>query len=253
MLSAVAGLLAATPVRAEWLEATTPHFVLYGNLSADDLRSRALKLEQFDAVLRKLLSVGDSPRVEVYYLESQQQVAELFHGNPGIAGFYTANSQRAFAVVPRATPDYERDHGFTPLLVLQHKYTHHMMLSNVSATMPGWAQEALAETFATARADSDGSVSVGLADKARVDDLRQLDRFTVLRALDSDDHPPKTDEDMAGRYAASWAIIHYLWFSGERPGQYAKFIRELNAGANNTPAAQKAFGDLGKFASDVSA
>jgi tetratricopeptide (TPR) repeat protein len=251
--TAVASLLAASPVHAEWLEATTPHFVLYGNLSADDLRARALKLEQFDAVLRKLLSVGDSPRVEVYYLQSQQQVADLFHGSPNVAGFYSADAQRAYAVVPRATPEYAREHGFTPLLVLQHEYTHHMMLSNVSVTMPGWAQEGLAETFATAQAEDDGSVSVGLADKARVEMLRELDRFTVLRALDSDDHPPKTDEDMEGRYAASWAIIHYLWFSGQRPGQYAAFIKELNAGSSNMTAAEKAFGDLGKFASDVSA
>lgn len=253
LAGAVAGLVAASPVRAEWLEVTTPHFYLSGDLSAEVLRTRALELEQFDAVLRKLLNVGDSPRVEVYYLESQQQVADLFHGNPNIAGFYSADAQRAYAVVPRATSDYEKSHGFSPLLVLQHEYTHHMMLSNVSVIMPGWAQEGLAEAFATADAEPDGSVTVGLADKARVDILRTLDRYMVLRALDSDDHPPKTDEDMAGRYAASWAMIHYLWFSGQRPGQYATYIRELNAGSTNMVAAEKAFGDVGKFASDVAA
>ena len=204
------------------MEATTPHFVLYGNLSAEDLRARALKrLEQFDAVLRKLLNVGDSPRVEVYYLEAEgsggpvsrqsERCRFLQRGCPArLCGRAPRN--------PRLCQSARRIHA-TPGPAARIHAPHDAQQRERHDARVGTGR--VGGNVRDRTRPSRWHITVGLADTARVDILRELDRFTVLRALNSDDHPPKTDEDMAGRYAASWAMIHYLWFSGERAGQYA--------------------------------
>jgi predicted Zn-dependent protease len=70
-----------------------------------------------------------------------------------------------------------------------------------------------------------------------------MNRWSVRRLLASDLDPPKGDEAIEA-YSRGWALIHYLWMSGERPGQYTRFIEELNRGTDPLAAGEKAFGDL---------
>jgi tetratricopeptide (TPR) repeat protein len=109
--------------------------------------------------------------------------------------------------------------------------------------MPGWAQEGLAEMFATAKLQNDGSVIIGDKNDSRGSAMFGMNRWSVRRLLASDLDPPKGDEGIEA-YSRGWALIHYLWMSGERPGQYTRFIAELNKGTPPIAAGEAAFGDL---------
>lgn len=236
--------LAALPdaAQAEWLEATSPHFTVIGDMSEADLRMRTQRLEQYDAMLRKVLGVTDAPPVTIFVVGDIGDVqAAMGRSSGSVAGFYSASAQRAFAVVPERVSNVPN--GFNPRVVLHHEYAHHMLLSNVSVFMPGWAQEGLAEMFSTAKMDSDGSVTVGAPDIARSRELFGTHRWSVRRLLQSDFSPPKGDE-VIEKYSRGWVMAHYLWLSGQRSGQYAAFIAELNKSFEPEESGQKVFGDL---------
>lgn len=245
-ITAASGLLwLAAPAHAEWLEARSPHFTVYGDMSESDLRTRTQRLEQFDALLRRIFGVKDSQPVPVFEVAGLDAVqAAIGDKNRQIGGFYSVTPQRVFAVVPERMDNVVE--GFTPQTVIQHEYTHHMLLSNAGVFMPGWAQEGLAEFFSTAQLKADGSVVVGAKPDARGDDIQGMTRWSVRRLLESDLNPPRGDEAIE-KYSRGWTMIHYLWLSGQRPGQYTKFIEELNKGTDPVAAGEKVFGDLDKL------
>lgn len=233
----------AVPAQAEWLEARSAHFVVIGDISEADLRRRTLELERYDAALRYLLGVKDAPPVTVFLLPGLGAVREAAGGRMrNIAGFYSANAQGANAVVPERLDFYVED--FNPRVILFHEYAHHMLLSNTDVFMPGWAQEGLAEMFATAKLEADGSVVIGDKNDARGLAMFGAHRWSVERMLESDFNPPKQQDEAIEKYSRGWALVHYLWMSGERPGQYVDFIAELNRTVDPVASGEKAFGDL---------
>ena len=243
---AAAGLLlaVAAPAQAEWLEAKSPHFTVIADTSERDLRDRTLQLERYDAMLRYLLGVKESPPVTVFIVAGLDAVQQARGGGSrNIAGFYAATAQGANAVVPQRFARSVED--FTPRIVLFHEYAHHMLLSNTEVFMPGWAQEGLAEMFATAKLESDGSVVIGDKNDSRADAMFGLHRWNVRRLLASDLDPPRNGDEAIEKYSRGWALAHYLWMSGERPGQYVDFIAELNRSIDPVAAGEKVFGDLG--------
>jgi hypothetical protein len=241
--------LAAQPVAAEWLEAKSAHFTVYGNMTESELRRRTERLERFDSLLRHIFAVKQTAPVTVYVLDGLTAVQDAMGDRMGrIAGFYNASAQRAFAVVPAAFQFQVED--FTPELVMQHEYTHHILLANTGVFMPGWAQEGLAEMFATAKLKDNGSVVIGDKNDSRGDAMFGMNRWTVRRLLESDLNPPRGDEAIE-KYARGWATVHYLWMSGERPGQYTRFIEAINKGTDPVTAGQQVFGDLDKFTAEL--
>lgn len=239
-------LLWAMPAQADWLEAKSAHFTVIGNMSESELRRRTQQLEQYDGMLRYLLGVKTTIPVTVFAVGSISDVqAAMGKNSSGVAGFYDASAQRAFAVVPEKLEFYVED--FNPRVVLFHEYAHHMLLSNTSVFMPGWAQEGLAEMFATAKVADDGSVTIGDKNDSRGDAMFAQHRWSVERMLESDLNPPKNRDEEIEKYSRGWALVHYLWMSGKRPGEYVKFIDELNKTVDPVASGKKAFGDLGKL------
>ncbi|MEO6388881.1 MAG: DUF1570 domain-containing protein [Croceibacterium sp.] len=235
----------AVPAHADWLEASSPHFTVVGDMSEAELRSRTLQLERYDAMLRHVLAPKQTIPVIVYEMAGLDGVRAAMGGNMrNVAGFYNASAQRAFAVVPEKLSFTVED--FTPQVVLFHEYAHHMLLSNTDVFMPGWAQEGLAEMFATAKLGADGSVTIGEKNDSRGAEMFGAHRWSVQRMLESDFSPPSRDEAIE-KYSRGWAMVHYLWMSGERPNQYVEFINELNRTVDPVASGQKAFGDLGRL------
>ena len=238
----------AAPAQAEWLEAKSPHFTVVGDMSERELRDRTLQLERYDATLRYLLDVKETIPVTVYVLAGMGAVQQAGGGSRSVAGFYNATAQGANAVVPERLQFQVED--FTPRIILFHEYAHHMLLSNTEVFMPGWAQEGLAEMFATARLNADGSVTIGDKNDFRGAAMFGAHRWGVERLLQSDFTPPSEDEAIE-KYARGWAMVHYLWMSGARPGQYVQFISELNRTVDPVASGQKAFGDLDKLTREL--
>jgi tetratricopeptide (TPR) repeat protein len=240
--------LLAGSAHAEWLEATTKHFVVVGNTSEGDLRKRALRLEQFDAAMRFLVGGEEGVRVHLYLLDTMSDVQRLA-GNSSIGGFYSASAQEAHAFMPMKITYMVQ--GFSAEGILFHEYTHHMLLGSTTSYVPGWATEGLAELFETARLGDDGSVTIGAASQ-REYEIKALHRWTVEEMLRKDSTKISSAESIE-RYSRGWALCHYLWMSGKRPGQYVEFIRLLNQSGDQVQAGRKAFGDLGKLNSELDA
>jgi tetratricopeptide (TPR) repeat protein len=234
------------PAHAEWREAKSENFTVVGDMPETELRQWSERLEQYHGMLEYLLDAKRTVPVTVYVLDGLGAVQRA-GGSRSIAGFYSATAQSANAVVPER---FNFDRGiedFNPRIILLHEYAHHMLLTNVEMFMPGWAQEGLAEMFATAKFEDDGSVVIGDKNDSRGGALFGMSRWSVRRMLDSDFNPPKNPEENIEKYARGWALAHYLWMSGERPNQYGEFIAELNRTVDPVASGEKAFGDLGRL------
>jgi tetratricopeptide (TPR) repeat protein len=242
-------LVISAPAQADWLEARSKHFIVYGDMSEADLRNRTERLERFDALLRTLFSVEDSARVSVFILPTIGDVQDLAH-NRDIGGFYNASAQLAYGFVPaRLNFDVQ---GLSAEAISMHEYTHHILLSGVDRFVPGWATEGLAEFFMTAKLNDDGSITVGAPNPSRTRAMFAQSHWTVEDLLTSDDRKISRDEEIE-KYSRGWAMIHYLWMSGKRPGQYVKFIKLLNENGDALAAGKEAFGDLDKLDQEINA
>lgn len=236
---------AVAPAHAEWLEAKSENFNVIGDMPESELRRWSERLEQYHGMLEYLLDAKRTVPVTVYVLDGLGAVQRA-GGSRSIAGFYSATAQGANAVVPERF-NYDRGiEDYNPRIILLHEYAHHMLLTNVEMFMPGWAQEGLAEMFATAKFEDDGSVVIGDKNDSRAGALFGMSRWSVRRMLESDFKPPSRDEAIE-KYSRGWALAHYLWMSGERPNQYGEFIAELNRTIDPVASGEKVFGDLGRL------
>ena len=235
-----------TPAQAEWREAKSENFTVIGDMPEAELRKWSERLEQYHGMLQYTLDAKRTVPVTLYVLDGLGAVQRA-GGSRNIAGFYSATAQSANAVVPERFNYDRRIEDFNPRVILLHEYAHHMLLTNVEMFMPGWAQEGLAEMFATARIEDDGSVVIGDDNDSRRDALTSLSRWSVRRMLESDFNPPDDDYENIEKYTRGWALVHYLWLSGERPGQYGEFIAELNRTVDPVAAGEKVFGDLNRL------
>jgi hypothetical protein len=242
-------MLHAVPAHAEWLEARSPHFIVYADMSDKDLRERIGRLEEFDGALRGLFKPQSEDRATIYVLGSTSEIQRLA-GNSRVAGFYSSSTQGSQGFVPERL-SFEMP-GMSAESVLFHEYTHHMLLTNLEENFPGWVHEGMAELFMTARFTPGGDVIIGAPNESRGWAMNGLSRWTVRRLIESDEKPPKGDE-IIERYSRGWAVIHYLLISGKRDGQFFKYINALNAGTPAIKAAKAAFGDLDKLDSEVNA
>ena len=174
LLGAAALVLACNgTAQAEWLKASSRHFIIYSDTSPDKLRLFATKLERFDKAMRVARSmsdpeVGDGNRLTVFVVRDVKAVQALKRGNAdNIYGFYQPRASGSVAVVPKST-----DTGsFDADTVFFHEYAHHLMLADLKAPMPAWLVEGFAEFMSTAKVNDDGSVALGIPANHRANNL----------------------------------------------------------------------------------
>ena len=83
---------------AEWVEASSDHFLVYGDLSEQDAREYAERLERVDRLLRTITKAPDTAaeranRVTVYVVPDMATVQRLYGGDGSVGGFYRADAQ----------------------------------------------------------------------------------------------------------------------------------------------------------------
>lgn len=251
-----AGVLwAATvaPAQAEWLKATSQHFVVYADASEAALKKQAADLEVFDAALRRFQHVPDSDdarhnKVTVFVLPTIAAVQKL--GRMGdIGGFYYPRVSGSVAFTPREG-DGNRDGAQFPRIVLFHEYAHHFLLGSFPVAIPAWFSEGYAE-FASTAAITGDTVTLGGAANHRAYGLlsgRQLSAAQLFA-------PPArmTGEQMDGLYGRGWLLTHLVLFDATRRQQFVAYLNLLNKGTPSLDAAKASFGDLGKLDRDLDA
>lgn len=247
-------LLWPVPALAEWHEATSRHFVIFSEGRPESLREFAIKVERFDALLRERLGVPDAeenpPRLTIFMLRDQRQVARIAKQGRYVAGIYMPRTSGSYALVHRDPANSKFDLGADE--VLFHEYAHHFMLRYFPVAYPAWYVEGFAEFMATTDFTPDGRAKIGMPPYYRAYGLAFVSPIAVRRMLTA--QPDDFDEvGQDAFYGHSWVLTHYLNFEPARTGQLPSYLKALNAGEANLQAAGKAFGDLDRLDKDLRA
>ena len=253
-----AALALAAPAAAGWVKAESKHFVIYGDMPIEEMKSYAERLEKFDAAARFIRSmkdpaVGDGNRVQVLVVPSLLDVnRSLGSAEAGVAGYYRGDVSGPVIVTPRKTRRLsDSTIKQNPENVFFHEYTHHLMLQNTNKPMPAWLTEGFAEFLSEPRFGEDGSIGLGTPVTDRAEQLYKGQWAPLEQLLEGDAFRLGSSGFWYQNYAQGWLLNHYLAFEPSRKGQIDKYVAGISAGKNALAAARDAFGDLGKLESEL--
>jgi tetratricopeptide (TPR) repeat protein len=231
---------------AEWSKLQTPHFLFVGDASEGQIRRTAQRLEQFRDVLGRALPANATsspvPTVVIVFgsARSFAPYRPRFEGRAiEAAGFFQSGEDANFIVVNGST-------GEQALTTILHEYAH-AVVSNRMGSLPAWLNEGLAEFYETFESRNGGrSALIGLAPAHHVQLLRGT---TLIPLRDLFAITTSSSDYNEGRrrgvfYAQSWALWHYLYFSGEpRASQLNRYVLEAPTAPSQEAAVRAAFGD----------
>jgi tetratricopeptide (TPR) repeat protein len=241
-------LMATPPLRAEWHEASSDHFVIYSSQNPKTVRAYAEQLERYHNAMtlgfkQKITKPSPSNRVTIYVVRNEDQVRKLEgSGNRFVAGFYSSRAGGSVAFVPKVETN-SQDLSFSEIILL-HEYAHHFMYTVFAGAYPLWFSEGFAEFYASAKFDKDGSVGLGLPAKHRAGELFALTPIPIEKLLDTQAYLSDRGKSFDSFYGRSWLLFHYLSFETKREGQSATYLNKLGEGVSEIEAAKAAFGDL---------
>jgi tetratricopeptide (TPR) repeat protein len=235
---------------SDWIEVKTDHFIIYGNVSDQEMRKFATRVERFDSAMRALLNSKQTTKVTIYLVDLSK-VQDLA-GDGDVLGFYQGSAQGPQIITTTGSIRYNNNIKVTAQYVMYHEYTHHMLLSNQDVIYPGWLTEGMAEFFATVIVNDDGSLTFGSTPAHRESSITAPNRLSVKQLLDTDGRK-LDDADNSQRYSRGWLLYHYLTLGKKRPiNQLYKFLELINEkGLRPVEAGQQAFGDLNKLDNEL--
>jgi tetratricopeptide (TPR) repeat protein len=241
---------APAAAQAKWREASSTHFVIYSEESAESLRKFAERLERYDSAIRRVRGLpdrdpGPANRLTVYAVSTVGTVQKIMgRGSSNVAGFYIPRAGGSLAIVPRRGLG-GTEYDLSSETVLLHEYSHHFMFENYAAAYPSWFIEGFAEFHSTAKFEADGGVGVGLPALHRAYGIMSHKplRLSKMLALTTERLSPGEIDSFYGR---GWLLTHYLTFEPSRKGQLSAYLKALNSGKTGLAAAE-VFGDLDKL------
>jgi tetratricopeptide (TPR) repeat protein len=240
--------------RAEWLEASSDHFVIYGDQSAEAIQQFAERLERYHAVMSyvngaKQTKPSPSNRVRIFAVANGKAVRKVLGTKErSLMGVYIPRAGGSVALIPKL--EKASMHDLSGESVLYHEYAHHFMRAVLTPrAFPRWFTEGFAEFYANPKFNKDGTISVGAPPYYRAAELRYA-RVVPIRTMLSFDGGDNRSRFNAF-YGQSWVLFHYLQMEPERNGQLIRYQALLASGKPALAAAETAFGDLGKLVIDM--
>lgn len=263
-IAAFATLVLSAPLRAEWQEVRTRHFIVYADASQDSARKFATDLEGFDEGLRKFLGLADregddANPLTVFVVDNVGAVNSLCRSGQAegakareacryVAGFYDGRVSGSVAFVPRSSG--KGPLALTAQTILFHEYAHHLMRANSRAAYPAWYSEGFAEFVSNAKLDRKGEIGIGMPANSRAWSLYTATPIPVSKVLTV--NPATLDAtERTVFYGRAWLLTHYLSFSDSRTGQLTAYLTAINAGKSSADAASSTFGDLDALNKEV--
>ena len=253
-----AALAFAAPANAAWQQATSKHFIIYGDMPAEEMKAYAEKLEKFDAASRLIRSmkdpvVGDGNRVQVFVVGSMLDVNRLYgDADAGIGGYYQGLVSGPLIVTPQKIRRLNtRTDRIDPEVVFFHEYTHHLQLQSTQRPMPAWLTEGFAEFMGNPVFGEDGSVGIGAPNTTRAEQLLAERWASLSDLIDGNAFRLAQGGFWVQNYAQGWLLNHYLAFEPSRKGQIEKYVAGIEAGQNALDAGKAAFGDLGALENEL--
>lgn len=247
-------LALTTAANAAWHQASSKHFVIYGDMPAEEMKQYAEKLEKFDAaarLIRKMKDpvVGDGNRVQVLVVSSMLDVNRLYgHAEAGVGGYYMGQVSGPIIVTPEKIRRLNtRTDRIDPEVVFFHEYTHHLQLQSTNKPMPSWLSEGFAEFMGNPVFGEDGSVGIGAPNTTRAEQLLKERWAPIGDLLEGNAYTLGYAGFSHQNYAQGWLLNHYLAFEPSRKGQIESYLKGIESGQNALVAAKAAFGDLGEL------
>jgi len=251
LFAGAALLAAAAPVSAAWQQASSKHFVIYADMTPEELKTYATKLETFDAASRLIRSMkdpnlGDGNRLQVFVVSDLTAIGRLVGSNDfGIAGYFMGPVNGPIAVVPEKVRQKRFGEAkMTGEQVFFHEYTHSLQLQNTSKPLPQWLSEGFAEFMASPVFGEDHSIGIGAPPEYRATQLFQGRQVPLANLVSN---RVDANYDMISFYTQGWLLTHYLSMEPSRKGQIDKYVAAINAGTPPLDAARTTFGDLGEL------
>ncbi|WP_375286977.1 hypothetical protein [Sphingomonas sp.] len=246
LLSIACGLLLAPPAAAEWMRAETPHFVVYEEASAAEVRKLAVDLERFDGFVRLFHAMRDaegarSNKVTVYVVSDVGAVQRLCGKCANVAGFYDGRASGSVAFTPRRTAG-GYDGAMRAQTILFHEYAHHFLLGNYAVAYPAWFSEGYAEFVSTMTIKD--KVTIGVAAQHRGRGLFTGPEMPATMLFDPGSRRKLSPEQMDVLYGRGWLMTHWIMFDEARRAKFKRYLDLLNSGTPSLKAATEAFGDL---------
>lgn len=246
LLVAVLGLGLASGARAEWLEAKSPHFIIYADTTPDELKKFGDRLERFDSAVRLIRAMDDPPltdaeRLTVFGVGDEGAVGRLL-GSDSVLGFYITKASGSFAYVPQKQGFYAQRQQLQPLTIFFHEYAHHLQLGRDSMALPAWVTEGFAEFFATAEIMDNGNVRIGLPPMYRQWSVQRYDGLSVIEIM-SGSLRNATNAQVSSLYGRGWLLTHMLNFDPQGRKQLEQYIRGIQSGIEPLKSAKAAFGE----------
>lgn len=246
-----AALLSLGPAAgaSEWVEVTSPSFVVVSDAGAGTAKHVARELEVIRAVYQSALpEMRLAPDgVRVYAVENVESLARLLpeYDEPGATppGVFRPGFGRNDILV---RTDTREEH---PDALLHHEYFHLLARANLPV-LPLWLDEGLAElwghtVFRRSRVELGVPIQQHLA-ILRGDPPLSLD---AVLAADRDSPSYRAPGARALFYARSWALTHYIVLgdSGARRGELDAYLEALSRGVDPKRAGREVFGELSEL------
>ena len=256
-LFVVAAFCSARDKVENWIQVSSPHFVVASNGNEKQARRVADQFERMRSLFRALfpkLKIEQSSPIIVIAIKDDKDFralepeAYLAKGSLRLGGLFLKGPDKNY-VLMRLEAE-----GQHPYSTIYHEYTH-LVLGNAT-WMPLWLNEGLAEFYQNTDID-ETDARLGQPSIENLAFLRQarLLPLPVLFAVDS--RSPYYHEENKGSifYAESWALTHYILVNDyrQKTNRMERYADLLANGTDAQTAAATAFGDLKKLQADLDA
>lgn len=248
--------LAPARDRAEnWIEVTSPHFVVATNSNEKQARRVADQFERMRSVFQQLFSkleIDPGAPIIVLAIKDEKDFralepeAYLAKGQLKLGGLFLRGLDKNYILMRL---DAEGEH---PYSTVYHEYTH--LLLSKAESIPLWLNEGMAQFYENTDIH-DKDVALGQPSAVDLQLLREHKLLPLRTLFAVDTNSPYYHEENKGSifYAQSWALTHYIVIKDYREKTH-RLQQYANLVANKTDpitAAQSTFGDLKKLESDL--
>jgi Tfp pilus assembly protein PilF len=226
--------------RDNWVSVRSKHLLVIGNGSEKDIRSMAVRLEQFREVVMQLFarprSDSSVPTTVIVFKDDASYTP--FKTNENNAGYFQPGQDVNYITLSAETRG-EQDY----FNIIFHEYTH-LITNNSIGPSPAWFNEGLAELYSTVAITNNGVV-LGRPIHRHITSLKQNAMLPLRLLFEVDYKSPYYNESHKQSifYAESWALMHYLMLNrnGGRAQQTITFLELLRSHEPLEKAVQKAF------------
>lgn len=231
------------------LKASSPNFILMGDLEPEAAKSLLLDLEEFRHVILELFKApqgNESEKITIHYIAKVENFVAISPSSTISALYFQARLN------PRILLNAQlMGHNMQEMRrALFHEYVHHLTQNYLGYNIPVWLNEGLAEYYATFEKIADGQYLIGQSIPDYYESLEGRSWTPLVTLFDALHQYPyvsgsldaSTMRSQSYFYAQSWLIIHYLQNFPDGMEKLRRFVETLDPLMNSETSFIEIFG-----------